>query len=140
MRLSSKSRPRVLIVDDCSDNRRLVAACLDEKQLIVDEAADGVSALWLAWEKRPDLVILDLDLPYLDGLGVVRALRASGVDAEQTRVIALTARADTETAGLCAEAGTNDYVTKPIRDLAVLRSKVQHQLADRLRYPQNEQP
>lgn len=139
MNRSALSCARVLVVDDCPDTRRLVAACLKNTQVIVEEAADGLSALRLAREKRPDLVILDLDLPHLDGLGVTRALRADGLDAKTMRVIALSARADAEIEDLCAKAGMNDYLAKPLRDLSVLLRKVRRQLALRPRSPQTEQ-
>ena len=102
-------KTRILIVEDDPRTSSSVALYLRHAGYDVAEARDGVSALDVAATHRPDLVVLDLMLPGLDGLEVCRTLRQSG----STPVIMLTARAmeDDKLRGL--ESGADDYVTKP---------------------------
>jgi len=120
---------RTLVVDDVRDNRRFVAACLRDEHLVIDEAGDGRAALRLALANRPQLVIIDVDLPFLDGLRVVRGIRAQGLTAEHVRVIAWTAAIEEDTLVQCLEAGSDDYLGKPVRDPSLLRAKVRAHLA-----------
>jgi two-component system alkaline phosphatase synthesis response regulator PhoP len=100
---------RILVADDEPNIVRLVRDFLERAGFAVVVAADGPSALRLATRERPDLVILDLGLPGMDGLDVARALRReSGVP-----IIMLTARADEPDKLVGLELGADDYVTKP---------------------------
>ncbi|MEU9338581.1 response regulator transcription factor [Streptomyces sp. NPDC048290] len=100
---------RVLVVDDDPTVSEVVAGYLDRAGYTVDRAADGPAALARATAHRPDLVVLDLMLPGMDGLEVCRRLRAHG----PVPVIMLTARGDEEDRVLGLEIGADDYVTKP---------------------------
>jgi len=102
-------KPRILIVEDDPRTSASVALYLRHAGYDVAEARDGLSALDAAASQRPDLVVLDLMLPGLDGFEVCRTLREAG----PTPVIMLTARAmeDDKLRGL--ESGADDYVTKP---------------------------
>lgn len=100
---------RVLVVDDDPTVAEVVVGYLDRAGLAVDRAADGPGALEKAAAFRPDLVVLDLMLPGMDGLEVCRRLRAAGPVA----VIMLTARGDEDDRILGLELGADDYVTKP---------------------------
>jgi len=109
--------PRVLVADDDAQMRRLVRSVLERDGLTVTEATDGLDALDQVGQQRFDLVVLDMDMPRLDGLGVLEELGAS-VQTAQLPVIMLTARADeTETRAL--ELGAHDYLTKPVRPTAL---------------------
>jgi two-component system KDP operon response regulator KdpE len=100
---------RVLIVDDEPEIRRFLRASLKAYQYEVFEADSGVKALAAFSEARPDLVILDLGLPDLDGVEVTRRIRARG----ETPVIILSVR-DREPDKIEAlDAGADDYLTKP---------------------------
>jgi len=102
--------PQVLVVDDEPNIRELVQVALKFHGCAVSTAANGVDALRLAESARPDLIVLDVVLPDLDGFEVCRRLRAGG---NEVPVIFLTARdtsSDTVT-GLAL--GGDDYVTKP---------------------------
>jgi two-component system, OmpR family, response regulator len=101
---------RLLVVDDEPSIRELLAASLRFAGFEVHAAADGAQALRLAEQVRPDLLVLDVMLPDMDGFDVTRRLRAGGRDVP---VLFLTARDDTadKVAGLTA--GGDDYVTKP---------------------------
>ncbi|MEU4087517.1 response regulator transcription factor [Streptomyces aureus] len=100
---------RVLVVDDDPTVSEVVAGYLDRAGYLVDRADDGPTALARAGEHRPDLVVLDLMLPGMDGLEVCRLLRADG----PVPVVMLTARGDEEDRILGLEVGADDYVTKP---------------------------
>ncbi|HOA02253.1 MAG TPA: response regulator transcription factor, partial [Dermatophilaceae bacterium] len=101
---------RVLVVDDDPTVREVVAGYLSRAGLTVDEAADGMDALARARHTPPDLVVLDLMLPGLDGLEVLRRLRA---ERGNLPVVLLTARGEESDRVLGLEVGADDYVTKP---------------------------
>ncbi|MFG2333207.1 response regulator transcription factor [Streptomyces sp. NPDC048604] len=100
---------RVLVVDDDPTVAEVVAQYLERDGFAVERAGDGHEALRRAGERWPDLVVLDLMLPGLDGLEVCRRLRESG----PVPVIMLTARGDEEDRITGLEVGADDYVTKP---------------------------
>ncbi|MGW8766816.1 response regulator transcription factor [Streptomyces sp. NPDC055815] len=100
---------RILVVDDDPTVAEVVTGYLERAGFSVEHAADGLDALHRAGERRPDLVVLDLMLPGLDGLEVCRRLRAAG----PVPVIMLTARGDEEDRITGLEVGADDYVTKP---------------------------
>jgi two-component system alkaline phosphatase synthesis response regulator PhoP len=101
--------PTVLVVDDEPKIVQLARDYLEHAGFAVLTAGDGPSALQAARVRQPDLVVLDLGLPGLDGLEVMRSIRASG----STPIVVLTAR-DTELDKLLGlELGADDYVTKP---------------------------
>ncbi|MFE4548286.1 response regulator transcription factor [Streptomyces sp. NPDC056785] len=100
---------RVLVVDDDPTVAEVVSGYLDRAGYLVDRAADGPSALARADAHRPDLVVLDLMLPGMDGLEVCRRMRGRG----PVPVIMLTARGDEDDRILGLEVGADDYVTKP---------------------------
>jgi DNA-binding response OmpR family regulator len=101
--------PKVLVVDDDSTVREVVGRYLEREGYRVEESADGADALRRALEDPPELVVLDLMLPSVDGLEVCRQLRMSA----PIPVIMLTARDEEgdRIAGL--ELGADDYVAKP---------------------------
>jgi two-component system OmpR family response regulator len=108
--VTKDTAPRVLVVDDEPSIVDAVATSLRYEGFEVDVAVTGRDALTLAQEDPPDLVILDVMLPGLDGLEVTRRLRADGVDVP---ILFVTARdtLDDKLAGLTI--GGDDYVTKP---------------------------
>jgi two-component system, OmpR family, response regulator ResD len=108
---AAKPARRILIVDDEPPVREVVGQYLQLEGYAVMQAADGLEALRLAEAFPPDLVILDLMLPGIDGLDVCRRLRAKSA----VPILMLTAR--TEDADKIAgfEVGTDDYITKPFR-------------------------
>ncbi|MEU1474257.1 response regulator transcription factor [Streptomyces sp. NPDC001668] len=105
----AQARPRVLVVDDDPTVAEVVSGYLDRAGYLVDRAADGPDALARAAAHRPDLVVLDLMLPGMDGLEVCRRMRGRG----PVPVIMLTARGDEDDRILGLEVGADDYVTKP---------------------------
>ncbi|MFJ4775721.1 response regulator transcription factor [Streptomyces sp. NPDC088762] len=103
----------VLVVDDDPTVSEVVAGYLERAGFAVRRAADGPAALRAAEERRPDLMVLDLMLPGMDGLEVCRRLRAREDGAPPVPVIMLTARGDEDDRILGLEVGADDYVTKP---------------------------
>jgi two-component system, OmpR family, response regulator len=101
---------RLLVVDDEPSIRELLTASLRFAGFEVFPAADGAEALKLAEQHRPDLVVLDIMLPDLDGFTVTRKLRERGRDVP---VVFLTARDDTNDKVTGLTVGGDDYVTKP---------------------------
>lgn len=100
---------RVLLVDDDPHIRQLLAFAFDKAGFTVDEAGDGEEALSAVARQSPDLVVLDINMPRMDGLEVCRRLRASG----DMPVLFLSSRDDEFDRVLGIELGADDYVTKP---------------------------
>lgn len=109
-RRGGRRAPSVLVVEDQADLAAMIARVLDEEGFSTRVAGDGLQALQEAARRSPDLVVLDVVLPGMDGLAVCRELRARGL---RVPVILLTARdaVPDRVAGL--EAGADDYVPKP---------------------------
>ena len=102
--------PTILVVDDDPTLVEVVSGYLERAGLDVLEASDGIRAIEAAREHAPDLVVLDLTLPGLDGFEVFRRLRA---DRGDLPVVMLTARGEESDRVLGLEIGADDYVTKP---------------------------
>jgi DNA-binding response OmpR family regulator len=100
---------QVLIIEDDDRIRPLLMRSLDQRGYAVDSAVTGMQGLQLAIDTRPDLVILDLGLPDVDGTQVLSMLRA----VSQVPVIVASARDDDPSLVGCLNAGADDYVVKP---------------------------
>jgi type II secretory ATPase GspE/PulE/Tfp pilus assembly ATPase PilB-like protein/ActR/RegA family two-component response regulator len=119
---------RVLLVEDEEPLRRVMKDLLEREGFVVHEAGDGVIALDEVDRLAPDLVVLDLNLPRLDGYGVLSHLRARPAT-QKLPVIVLTAKGDEESEVRVFEYGASDYLTKPFRARA-LSARI-HSLLDR---------
>ena len=109
MKQPDDARVKVLIVEDDSQIRRFVSTALESEGMEVHEASTGRQGLTDAKRLKPDLVILDLGLPDMDGVEVIRALREKSA----VPIIVLSARS-LESAKIAAlDAGADDYLTKP---------------------------
>lgn len=116
-------RPLVLVADDDADIRNLVVYRLERSGYGVVTATDGVAARTIALEQKPDLAVLDVMMPKLNGYELTRQLRAD----ERTRqmpVVLLTARAQEADVERGFEAGADDYLKKPFSPQE-LRSRIQ---------------
>jgi DNA-binding response OmpR family regulator len=100
---------RVLVIDDDGDIRRLVAELLKRAGLTVEEAEDGRSGLRALHRTSPDLVVLDVSMPDLDGWETLERIR----DLSEVPVLMLTARGDELERVRGLKAGADDYVVKP---------------------------
>ncbi len=104
-------RGRVLVVDDDLALAEMLGIVLQSEGFEVDHVADGNAALGVFREARPDLVLLDVMLPGMDGIEICRRIRAeSGVP-----IVMLTARTDTVDIVVGLESGADDYVLKPFK-------------------------
>lgn len=105
---------KILVVEDNLQNLRLARLVLERERHTVLEAMDGESGLLLAREARPDLVLMDVQMPGMDGLTVVRMLRADPATAG-LKVLALTALAMKGDAERVLAAGCDAYLAKPFQ-------------------------
>ncbi|PWB63513.1 MAG: adenylate/guanylate cyclase domain-containing response regulator [Bradyrhizobiaceae bacterium] len=114
-----RSPPRILAVDDAPANLEILRVRLESQGYEVVTATDGEQALERVAELEPDLVLLDIMMPKLDGISVVKRLKG---DARQrfVPVILVTAKADTRDIVAGLEAGGDDYLTKPFEHAALM--------------------
>ncbi|HEY5724525.1 MAG TPA: response regulator [Methylomirabilota bacterium] len=110
--------PTILVVDDEPPILELVRFTLEDEQIRVLEAGDGLQALEAAQTARPDLILLDVQMPHLDGLEVCRRLRADPSLAG-TRIVMLTAAGQDADHARGLAAGADEYLTKPFSPLAL---------------------
>ena len=113
---------RILIADDMSSGRELIRTVLERGGYSVLEAADGQQALDLVEQELPDLVILDLQMPILNGFDVLRRLRENPRFAHLP-IVALTANAMQGDREKCLAAGFTSYIPKPV-SLSQLREQM----------------
>jgi PAS domain S-box-containing protein len=119
---------RVLVVDDVATNRRLIAALLKVLGHAVTLAEDGDEAVARAERETFDLILMDLNMPKLDGLSATRAIRAGPGPNAGTPIVALTANIFPEEIAACRAAGMNGHLAKPID-----RKSLAAMLAEQLR-------
>lgn len=114
----------VLVAEDNAVNQKVISKLLKKVGCEFEIASNGVEACRLAETELFDLILMDLQMPLMDGFEAARQIRAEGLNRE-TPIIALTAHATAEHKERCFDCGMNDYVTKPIR-LAKLREVVKN--------------
>jgi phosphoserine phosphatase RsbU/P len=126
--MAKNSGERILVADDDATSRKLLTRILTRAGFDCNEAPDGIEALKLLRDDPPSLLLLDYDMPGMDGAEVLKQLRRDGNAAvAQIPAIMLTGHGGEESEVLCLEAGADDFVTKPIND-AVLRARIDTQL------------
>jgi DNA-binding response OmpR family regulator len=114
--------PQIMVVDDDPDTLAILVRYIGREGLAVVEAPSGAECLRLAQQHSPDVIVLDLMMPEMDGFAVCRALR-SDPDTAEIPVIMLTARDDVEARAEGMELGISDFIAKPI---------VRQELAERI--------
>jgi CheY-like chemotaxis protein len=120
------SNATILVVDDNQDNVEILRALLESRGYIVAEAADGQTALAKLEEVKPDLVLLDVMMPGMDGWQVCRTIK-NHPEFAATRVVMVTAKSGYEDKFEGMRSGADDYVAKPV-DLQELTEKVKRNL------------
>lgn len=122
-RIADLGRPlRLLIVDDNATNRLVAAKMLQEFDILVAMAADGAEAVATAMETDFDVILMDMQMPEMDGLAASRAIRARG---RTLPIIAFTANAFEDDKAACRAAGMNGFVAKPVRKPALVTAVTQ---------------
>lgn len=120
--------PKILLVEDNEMNRDMLSRRLTRRGLEVLIAADGAEGIAMATAEQPDLILMDMSLPVLDGWEATRLLKAAA-DTQSIPVIALTAHAMTGDQQKCLAAGCDDYDTKPV-EFVRLMGKIQALLGE----------
>lgn len=105
--------PLVMVVDDADDIRRMLKFVLDMRGYRVVEAANGREAVEIAQSNCPDVILMDLSMPVLDGYGAVRELRRSA-KTRSAPIIAISAHDTVDHRNKAFAVGFNEYLTKPI--------------------------
>ncbi|MDR3508145.1 MAG: ATP-binding protein [Caulobacteraceae bacterium] len=111
---------RILVVDDVAVNRELMRAMLSPFGHILQEASCGATAIEAAHVTAFDLILMDLQMPGMDGFETARAIRASSVLNHDTPIVAVSANVLVQHVAACHAAGMNDHIAKPIQPLELL--------------------
>jgi two-component system, cell cycle response regulator DivK len=110
---------RILVVEDQEDNRQILRDLLGNAGYELIEAADGEQALVAYAKQRPDLILMDIQLPVIDGYETTRRIRADP-ESKAIPIIAVTSYALAGDEAKALAAGCNDYITKPYSPRALL--------------------
>src|SRR3954454_14704756 len=130
--MQQKTDAQILVVDDDPMTRKMLVRALSSAGYHCQESEDGLAAWEQMRSNHPNLILLDFEMPDLNGAELVRRMRAEGDNAlAQTPTIMLTGHSDEQSEVLCLEAGADDFVTKPI-NLTVLRARIETHVRLRL--------
>lgn len=121
---ASKKMKKILFIEDDNILQKAVSEVLEKKGFKVISAFDGISGLKVAKEEKPDLILLDLILPKLDGFGVLKELKETS-DTSEIPVLVLTNLEDLESLQKVVEFGVKDYLVKSEYSLEELVKKIE---------------
>jgi CheY-like chemotaxis protein len=119
--LETQTPLQVLVVDDYDDNRIMLRIVLERQGVQVLEAKDGIEAVKMAYLKRPDLILMDISMPVMDGLDAVRQLKGVEITRSIPIVVVSAHCGDAGVTKRVTDAGCLDCLPKPI-DLEALRA------------------
>jgi signal transduction histidine kinase/ActR/RegA family two-component response regulator len=105
---------RILVVEDEPVNREITLMMLEDMGFVIDVAEDGLEAVEMTAQNRYDLVLMDMQMPRMNGLDATRAIR-NQPDNRELPILAMTANAFAEDKALCMAAGMNEFIAKPIK-------------------------
>jgi PAS domain S-box-containing protein len=131
---AAPERPlRVLVVEDNAVNRELITTLLDPFEIEIDTACDGAEAIEAVGRQRYDVILMDVQMPIMDGLTATRRIRAMADAASaRTPIVAMTANVLPEQIARCLEAGMDDHLGKPINPARLLQALDRWGAADRV--------
>jgi len=132
-----RTNARILVVDDVADNRTILSRTLRRRGFDVIEAENGQAALAEITATNFDLALLDICMPEMDGIELLRTIR-SGHSSSSLPVIMVTARSETDDVMVAFKVGASDYVTKPV-NLPILVARAESQLARKRADEQHQQ-
>jgi two-component system cell cycle response regulator DivK len=118
MMSSAHARRTILVVDDFDDTRLLLRTWLERRGFRVVEAEDGIEAIQLAAAEAPDLIIMDMEMPQLDGLAATRRIRQLE-DLRKVPIVAVSAYGADQFRDLALAAGCDEYVSTPFEPRAL---------------------
>jgi CheY-like chemotaxis protein len=113
--LAARHPLRILLTEDNAVNQKLAIRLLEKMGYRADVAGNGIEAIQALERQRYDLVLMDVQMPEMDGLEATRRIVERWTDGERPWIVAMTAEAMQGDRERCLAAGMNDYVTKPIR-------------------------
>ena len=116
---------KILIIEDNEQNMYLMRFLLEKHRFDVREAWDGKEGVALALRERPDMILLDIQLPLMDGYAVARELR-SHEETSAVPIVAVTSYAMPDDRSRCLAAGATDYIEKPIDPETFVRQISNH--------------
>ena len=116
-----RGKPRILVVDDNAVNRKMVSAVLEKNQFEVSLAKEGQEAIQALERDGADLVLMDIQMPVLDGLEATRLIRSRS-EWSKLPVVAMTAHAMNGDPEVCEAAGMDGYITKPVHAVHLLET------------------
>lgn len=123
------NKKKILIVEDESTSREIIALSVGEKNHDLIFAGDGDEAVRMAVEHKPDLIIMDIMIPRINGYEATKIIKSNNM-LKDIPIIAITARTGKYDEKMAREAGCVDYLTKPFR-VANLRDKLNKYLSDK---------
>lgn len=136
--LSQIKRTKILIVDDLPENLQMLGNTLREQGFQIAFATNGKQALVIALSKKPDLILLDMSMPEMDGLTVCKKLKENPIT-KNIPVIFLTARTESESIKKALSVGAIDYIVKPFNTAELINRVVTHLGMDKIsEIPSNE--
>jgi CheY-like chemotaxis protein len=112
---------RILLVEDEPINREVALFMLEDVHIVVDLAEDGLQALQMARETPYALILMDMQMPRMNGIESARRIRADSLNRDSP-IIAMTANAFAEDRKACLEAGMNDFLSKPVEPERLLET------------------
>ncbi|HEV8366777.1 MAG TPA: response regulator [Pyrinomonadaceae bacterium] len=118
MMSTAQARRTILVVDDFDDTRLLLRTWLERRGFRVVEAEDGIEAIQLASSEVPDLIIMDMEMPLLDGLAATRRIRQLE-DLRKVPIVAVSAYGADQFRDLALAAGCDEYVSTPFEPRAL---------------------
>ena len=113
---------KILLIEDNEDNRDMLSRRLERKDFLVSLAVDGLDGITKANEELPDIILMDMSLPVIDGWEATKTLKSTDIT-KDIPIIALTAHAMSSDRTKALDAGCDDYDTKPV-DFKRLISKI----------------